>query len=984
MDPFLLVKLCDLCRDEQLEQRQNDEEDLQFVSHSSVTMNPQYGHVFTFKSEIQAMHDASKGDAGSFADWKKARLEHMKARDKFGNELHAYLEWAESEREDERARLTQVRREEIKKRLYEEGWTDREITGCSSSEWKDLVEKPELMTDRIWASIHPNLLPLLHESREINERADKEMRRQDRIATLERLRQELRAEIPPLVKVTSNIPTGDNRLSEVVQFAFTASSFSLPRSQYPDISLEVPLPSLDEFLAFPVIKNILDEDLLPADTQERFKAVREEVRLEVIDWINKIEQGLAQLWDAERNEIAGDKCGVDKMPADCQEAPIPSELAATSKGTIGLHNLHPFDGLMPQFHITYLSLDGANTTNLFDLPPSRQLLLRADTLFHHNGGCYAYPEIVSKVGAACVLGAGQGANSEEPNSLRRDAEASLIANRLLSRVRRPNAMSAEMDIISRGVILEGLWKSSIAGWADLLRWYIKEKQERKEKHEHSEVTSAPIVSRDREIAKGPFKAGLRTRARQTWLCFYTFRRGSDCPIKVHLRNVHHIVEPKIGLHFEAPADGLAGSDDLNIAPRSGEEDIRCPDLVLVFVSNRAGSQDGSVCISLFAPALTYAITAPSTRAMTAAKAGGKGSKASAARRLAIACAVEQVLSEIAHVSRFSIALEVDDIQRPWYADVPRTAERTAIHIVGLLQDVFELWRAGAALDGSLPSCSFMQKYGSELDKFLQAEEDKRVAEDYALTCQRQDQIKERIVENGWTDRDMVPSPASYIEWRKLVVQPKLLTDRTWANLYPKLVPLLKANREHREILERQQRLWKRIQKMQTMATSLRDELPPFITVSRLDTPEAPSSEPSTSSIPLVSNLGRRDLTIRFSFPNVPELLSWPMIKDIIEEDTSPEAAEIRLTAIRDDVARAVVEWRNKLEQDLVDIWNTGRIEEGEEAPDAKGKGKFVACTTKPRGGRGDVEESASESKSREIELTLPEFTVTFTKPDGTL
>ncbi|QRV86992.1 hypothetical protein RhiJN_15010 [Ceratobasidium sp. AG-Ba] len=170
-----------------------------------------------------------------------------------------------------------------------------------------------------------------------------------------------------------------------------------------------------------------------------------------------------------------------------------------------------------------------------------------------------------------------------------------------------------------------------------------------------------------------------------------------------------------------------------------------------------------------------------------------------------------------------------------------------------------------------------------------------------------------------------------------------------------------------------------------MATSLRDELPPFITVSRLDTPEAPSSESSTSSTPLASNLGRRDLKIGFSFPNVPELLSWPMIKDIIEEDTSPEQAESKLTAIRDDVARAVVEWRNKLEQDLVDIWNAGQTEggEGDEASDVKGKGKAVARTSEPSGGGRDTKESTSIPKPREVELALPEFTVTFRKPDGT-
>ncbi|KAG8792356.1 hypothetical protein FRC12_006282 [Ceratobasidium sp. 428] len=125
-----------------------------------------------------------------------------------------------------------------------------------------------------------------------------------------------------------------------------------------------------------------------------------------------------------------------------------------------------------------------------------------------------------------------------------------------------------------------------------------------------------------------------------------------------------------------------------------------------------------------------------------------------------------------------------------------------------------------------------------------------------------------------------------------------------------------------------------------------------------------------------------------------ELLAWPIIERIVENDTSPEDAETGFIETREEFDAAVVDWRTKVEQDLVDIWGAGRTEDDgteakSESSTGKGKGKAAARTGAGRNTRKTkervpaVELSASETSRDPIELVLPEFTVTFTKPDGT-
>ncbi|KAG8684960.1 hypothetical protein FRC08_013385, partial [Ceratobasidium sp. 394] len=70
-----------------------------------------------------------------------------------------------------------------------------------------------------------------------------------------------------------------------------------------------------------------------------------------------------------------------------------------------------------------------------------------------------------------------------------------------------------------------------------------------------------------------------------------------------------------------------------------------------------------------------------------------------------------------------------------------------------------------------------QERGEELEDFLDFMEDERDLEIEDLKMRRQDEIETRLLEHGWTKRDMIPSPANLVQWKKLVWQPKPITDR---------------------------------------------------------------------------------------------------------------------------------------------------------------------------------------------------------------
>ncbi|KAG9121697.1 hypothetical protein FRC07_002247 [Ceratobasidium sp. 392] len=242
-----------------------------------------------------------------------------------------------------------------------------------------------------------------------------------------------------------------------------------------------------------------------------------------------------------------------------------------------------------------------------------------------------------------------------------------------------------------------------------------------------------------------------------------------------------------------------------------------------------------------------------------------------------------------------------------------------------------------------------REHGELLHEFLDDVEDEREMEILNLKLQRKNEIEARLFKNGWTQRDMDPSPANEGEWRKLVYQPKPITKRIWSNLYPKLMALLESNRDFNQQVDRLIRRRDCTRRLDNLVAKIRLALPPLVHVTLKHPLVDKTMEPSTtcaSSVPDRPHSPYPDVKIDMPFPAMAELLTWPIIEDLIDADVPAGDFDQRFGEIRGQFDRGVVEWRDKIEQDLVDIWRHGHNEEGKnDAIDAlppitkvKGKG----------------------------------------------
>ncbi|ELU42212.1 hypothetical protein AG1IA_03759 [Rhizoctonia solani AG-1 IA] len=210
----------------------------------------------------------------------------------------------------------------------------------------------------------------------------------------------------------------------------------------------------------------------------------------------------------------------------------------------------------------------------------------------------------------------------------------------------------------------------------------------------------------------------------------------------------------------------------------------------------------------------------------------------------------------------------------------------------------------------------------------------------------------------------------------------------WEDLYPEFLPLLESNKDYNYRIDNKGQRYDRINKLQPLVSKVRIALPPLVHLIRKDSSNNNPAAQSTRPRDIFPTDQNSDIKVEQPFPSTSELLTWPMIKDIVDGDVPLEEVETRFNNIRDEFDRAVVEWRDNIERDLVTIWNTGREDEDDtETSTSKGKekGKSDARMARPntRNARVSTGTSGSTSSSNSTQLVLPEFIATHTMPDGT-
>ncbi|KAF8682849.1 hypothetical protein RHS04_02038 [Rhizoctonia solani] len=168
---------------------------------------------------------------------------------------------------------------------------------------------------------------------------------------------------------------------------------------------------------------------------------------------------------------------------------------------------------------------------------------------------------------------------------------------------------------------------------------------------------------------------------------------------------------------------------------------------------------------------------------------------------------------------------------------------------------------------------------------------------------RRSEIKRRLGEMGWAEEDMnfgwwSDNPRA---WHDLVSQPKPLTERIWANIRPKLIPLLEDNRERRLEMEREARRSERRRGLSRLFLQMREQSFPMLSFKAHN----PMLQLSISEPVL-------DVSHRDAFPDFAHTLNWSIVKDIFETDATEGEMEVKFGQHRDEIRALITEWKDQV------------------------------------------------------------------------
>ncbi|KAG8698583.1 hypothetical protein FRC11_014326, partial [Ceratobasidium sp. 423] len=441
-------------------------------------------------------------------------------------------------------------------------------------------------TDRVWANLYPKLVPLLESNRAYNDRVEKESRRHARIKKLQGLADSIRQALPPLVHLTlkPSEATGSS--------ASPARPSSAPK--YPDKNIDQPFPAMTELLTWPMIKNIVDDDTSPEDAETRFGEVRAEFDQAVVEWREKIEQDLVEIWHANRDEDRGDQVKFKSSTRKGKGKAVEQATKTNTRGSRGRMTAaskstaepasHSVELVLPDFVATFTKPDGTTTTNLSDLSPNLQLLLRADTVFEPSqySRDYMYPGIVPRAAPFCVIlgGPDELMYGERWGAalIKRDDETSAVAKELLALVGRSEAPAAEMEALG-GNFRCGRCNRTLADtWYDLVRHYVAEQSRWKQAQEKikAEPKAGFVFNNTHGLEPGdtrPFAHFMTPQAASYYTIensthdmplmtcmrceemgiqaryFHTLHPNIGSSMMEHLHDVHGVTGPRIGFDF---------------------------------------------------------------------------------------------------------------------------------------------------------------------------------------------------------------------------------------------------------------------------------------------------------------------------------------------------------------------------------------------------------------------------------------------------
>jgi hypothetical protein len=246
--------------------------------------------------------------------------------------------------------------------------------------------------------------------------------------------------------------------------------WKVPRAHYPDVKVDMPFPTTTELLEWSMVKRLVEKDTSADVLEESFGEVREEFDRAVVEWRDKVERDVFEIWRAGWN---GDDGPLESHPGPSTGKSKPPKGKATKRTGTSPSVRKPQGGTstpgpstssdridssisFPEFTVTFTKPDGTTTTDVSELPRTTQILLRANTSFILSDQRYTYPSIVPSAPPALPFGL---SGSQEirygkrwdPSTVTWDNEGSAIAQVLLERLGCSDATSAEMKAIGHNL-----------------------------------------------------------------------------------------------------------------------------------------------------------------------------------------------------------------------------------------------------------------------------------------------------------------------------------------------------------------------------------------------------------------------------------------------------------------------------------------------------------------------------------------------------
>ncbi|QRV82284.1 hypothetical protein RhiJN_10299 [Ceratobasidium sp. AG-Ba] len=212
----------------------------------------------------------------------------------------------------------------------------------------------------------------------------------------------------------------------------------------------------------------------------------------------------------------------------------------------------------------------------------------------------------------------------------------------------------------------------------------------------------------------------------------------------------------------------------------------------------------------------------------------------------------------------------------------------------------------------------------ELMTFLDGLEEDRGSELADLKAQHRLAVRKRLLESGWEEQDLIIHYTRRQQWHVLVDQPKVLTDRTWTNLQPKLISVIEANREDRLEREKEERKRARRTKFDVYLKSINEAREPIIDV-QIPFLEIPGSTFHSSSNTHPSTVQIKHMGI---FPRTSDARRWDEVKGLLEEDRTVEEMEQQFNLHRPEIIRHANKWVDDIQDHLVELLRKAREEDG--------------------------------------------------------